>query len=322
MEVLVRCEPSGVTRLLATSKALTNIANENETTIYRKLYHNLLVEDAFGAHVIHSPVWKKGNWLISYPLSDPLPAAAVYSWKVRRDILATIVPFQGEGPRTDNSPLFSRTATIPQYGSLHAGSHGWNAQHAMPPPIMRAVPTYASRSQDRWSRRVQIESLYCLLRQVSSWFPLAHVLSSSSACRELTPKSSISIYRLSPGDTATLPLHDVPTTVSLPLSPLHHKLQLGLQESIGGTTKNLQFYSAFALRQIAIQKHGSFDGPVGIADSKKEEHARRLAIAATASLLQGGTHHSVQLGKRKEFDVGLFTFEFVRRHGVSFPLQN
>ena len=84
MEVLVRCEPSGVTRLLATSKALTNIANENETTIYRKLYHNLLAKDAVGAHVIHSPVWKKGKASISYPLSAPLPAAVVYSWKVCR----------------------------------------------------------------------------------------------------------------------------------------------------------------------------------------------------------------------------------------------
>ena len=82
MEVLVRCEPSGVTRLLATSKALTNIANENETTIYRKLYHNLLVKNVVGAHVIHSPVWKKGKASISYPLSASLPAAVVYSWKV------------------------------------------------------------------------------------------------------------------------------------------------------------------------------------------------------------------------------------------------
>ena len=84
MEVLVRCEPSGVMRLLATSKALTNMANESETTIYRKLYHNLLVKGAVGAHVIHSPVWKKGKALISYPRSAPLPAAVVYSWKVSR----------------------------------------------------------------------------------------------------------------------------------------------------------------------------------------------------------------------------------------------
>ena len=88
MEVLVRCEPSGVTRLLATSKALTNIANENETTIYRKLYHNLLVKGAVGAHVIHSPVWKKGKALISYPLSAPLPAAVIYSWKVLHSSLS------------------------------------------------------------------------------------------------------------------------------------------------------------------------------------------------------------------------------------------
>ena len=83
MKVLVRCKPSGVTRLLATSKALTNIANENETTIYRKLYHNLLVKGAVGAHIIHSPGWKQGKAPPSYPLSGVLPATAVYSWKVR-----------------------------------------------------------------------------------------------------------------------------------------------------------------------------------------------------------------------------------------------
>ena len=82
MEVLVRCEPSGVMRLLATSKALTNMANENETTIYRKLYHNLVVKGAIGAHAIHSPVWKQGKAPLSYPLSGALPATAVYSWKV------------------------------------------------------------------------------------------------------------------------------------------------------------------------------------------------------------------------------------------------
>ena len=63
--------------------AHTNIANENEMTIYRKLYHNLLVKGAVGAHVIHSPVWKQGKAPPSYPLSGALPATAVYSWKVR-----------------------------------------------------------------------------------------------------------------------------------------------------------------------------------------------------------------------------------------------
>ena len=119
MEVLVRCEPSGVTRLLATSKALTNIANENETTIYCKLYHNLLVKNAVGAHVIHSPVWRKGKASISYPLSASLPAAVVYSWKVHWVMCNGREVRRVKVRNIDRFPLFSFADSIQEYRSLH-----------------------------------------------------------------------------------------------------------------------------------------------------------------------------------------------------------
>ena len=102
MEILTRCEPSGVMRLLSTSKMLTNIANENETTIYRKLYHDLRAGGVAGAHVVHSPVWKKGNTATSYPLSAALPAPAVYSWKVRYRFQSLVDKCRG----IDHFPLF------------------------------------------------------------------------------------------------------------------------------------------------------------------------------------------------------------------------
>ena len=77
--------------------------------------------------------------------------------------------------------------------------------------------------------------------------------------------------------------------------------------------KNGQFYSASALRQLAIQKHGSFEGPVGVADVKLEERARRVALAATATLLHGGSHYEINFSKEAEFDSGWFAQEFVRR---------
>ena len=75
--------------------------------------------------------------------------------------------------------------------------------------------------------------------------------------------------------------------------------------------KTGQFYSAFALRQLAIQKHGSFDGPVGFTEVKRLERARRVAVVDVATLLHGGSHHASDFSNQQDFDAGWFSEEFV-----------
>ena len=75
--------------------------------------------------------------------------------------------------------------------------------------------------------------------------------------------------------------------------------------------KTGQFHSAFALRQLAIQKHGSFDGPVGITEVKRLERARRVAVVDVATLLHGGSHYAINFSNQQDFDSGWFCSEFV-----------
>lgn len=78
----------------------------------------------------------------------------------------------------------------------------------------------------------------------------------------------------------------------------------------GETTK--KFFSAGALEQLAIQRHGQFDGPVGVDDIESAKRQRREAIVAVATLLQGGVGHFLPLPRQEDFDAGHSGEELVR----------
>lgn len=88
------CEPLALLRLLASSKALTDIARLNEATLYRRLYHRVLAKYSrlgpSAQHCLYAPIKqkaaKKGSGAISYPISKSLPLEAVRSWKVSENV--------------------------------------------------------------------------------------------------------------------------------------------------------------------------------------------------------------------------------------------
>lgn len=62
--------------------------SQNETTIYRTLYHAALARlpqsEATDTHTLYSPTKrKKATTVKTYPTSAPLPIDAIYDWKVR-----------------------------------------------------------------------------------------------------------------------------------------------------------------------------------------------------------------------------------------------
>lgn len=84
----------------------------------------------------------------------------------------------------------------------------------------------------------------------------------------------------------------------------------------------VDFYSAFQLRQLAIQKHGSDFVPIPIVAIARDASEDREALASTAIIIHAGlnsfmplssSNYSKQdLPEEEQFDQGNFFDEFVR----------